>query len=99
MVENDVQKNLILSRAKAAVMSRDFTLASRLYKGLLRTDPENTSLLSELGSLFVKSNQDERALPLYKEIVRLEPQNINALNSLGAIYRRLKKYEIGRAHV
>jgi len=94
MAENIVQNNdLILNRAKAAVLSRDFTLAARLYKGLLRNDPENSTLLNELGSLFIKSNQDERALPLYKEIVRLNPRDINAYNCLGGIYRRLKKYE------
>jgi tetratricopeptide (TPR) repeat protein len=93
MADSLTQNELILNRAKAAVLSRDYTLAARLYKGMLRSDPENKKLLEELGNLFVKSNQDDRALPLYKEIVRLDSGNLNALNSLGGIYRRLKKYE------
>lgn len=92
MAENIMQNTILLKRAQAAVLSRDFPTATRIFRGLLRNDPENTQLLNELGSLYVKSGEDERAIPLYKEVVRLEPKNVNALNSLGAIYRRLNRY-------
>lgn len=83
---------LILNRAKAAVLSRDFTLAARLYKTLLKQKPQDVGLLSQLGSLYVKSGDDALALPVFKEIVQLKQNDFNALNNLGGIYRRLKKY-------
>ena len=39
------QNGIILERAESAVLSRDYDLAARLYKGLLRTDPQNKDLL------------------------------------------------------
>ena len=36
-----MEKNLILSKAKGAVLSHDFGTAARLYKMLLAEDPSN----------------------------------------------------------
>ena len=46
------EKNLILTRAKSAVLSRDFATAARLYKQLLKNDPSNVDYLKELGSIY-----------------------------------------------
>ena len=91
--KKSIQNKIMMDRARAATLSRDYTLAIRLYSGLLKNDPKNVELLSSLGSIYEKNRQDADAIPLYKEIVRLEPDNIEALNSLGGIYRRLKRYE------
>lgn len=83
---------LVLNRAKAAVLSRDYALAVRLYKTLLKQKPQDVELLTQLGSLYVKSGNDNLALPVFKEIILLKSDDFNALNNLGGIYRRLKKY-------
>ncbi len=85
--------SLVLTRARAAVIARDFTLAARLYKQLLKNDQSNTDLLRELGNLYIKAGQDDEALPLFNKITRLQPGNIPAFITLGGIYRRLKKYD------
>ena len=87
------EKNLILTRAKSAVLSRDFVTASRLYKQLLKTDPSNVDYLRELGSIYVKSGEDSKAIPYYEQIITFYPHYVDAMNSLGAIYRRLKRYD------
>ncbi len=84
---------LLLSRAKAAVISRDFTLAVRLYRQLLRDDRDNIELLNQLGNLYMKSGRDDQALPVFKRISELNPEDSNPLITIGGIYRRLKKYE------
>ena len=56
VVKNTInEKKLILTRAKSAVLSRDFVTAARLYKQLLKTDPSNVEYLRELGSIYVKN--------------------------------------------
>ena len=94
VVKNTInEKNLILTRAKSAVLSRDFVTAARLYKQLLKTDPSNVEYLRELGSIYVKNGEDAKAIPYYEQIITFYPHHVESMNSLGAIYRRLKRYE------
>lgn len=88
-----MEKNLILTRAQGAVLSRDFTTAVRLYKQLLDGDPSNVDYLKEVGSIYVKAGEDEKAIPYYEQIIMFYPHYIEAMNALGAIFRRLKRYE------
>ncbi|MCR4899350.1 MAG: tetratricopeptide repeat protein [Treponema sp.] len=92
-VNNVNEKNLVLTRAQGAVISRDFPTAARLYKQLLKDDPSNVDYLKELGSIYVKNGEDAKAIPYYEQIITFYPHYIDAMTSLGAIYRRLKKYE------
>lgn len=92
-LEKEKEKAFILKRAKAAVISRDFALAARLYKNLLKNDPGSIALLSALGSLYVKSGDDKKALLYYEQMRTLSPDNFEALNSMGGIYRRLQRYD------
>ena len=93
MITKEEQNSVIIDRAKAAILARDYEQAARIYKGLLKSDPENVTYLTALGDLYIKNNEDNIALDYYKEIVRLQPQNVDALNNLGGIYRRLKLYD------
>lgn len=92
-MSNVNEKNLILTRAQAAVLSHDFSTAARLYKQLLRDDPSNVDYLKELGLIYVKNGEDAKAIPYYEQIITFYPHYVEAMNSLGAIYRRLKRYE------
>lgn len=85
--------DLLRSRADAAVLSRDFALAARLYNTLLQQSPDDVELLEKMGSIFVKSGDDKKALCYYTKINQIKPNDFNTLNSLGGIYRRLKQYE------
>ena len=44
-----MDKSLVLTKAKAAIMSHDFITAARLYKDLLRDDASNVEYLKQLG--------------------------------------------------
>lgn len=87
------EKNLVLTRAQGAVIARDFPTAARLYKQLLKDDPSNVDYLREIGSIYVKAGEDEKAIPYYEQIITFYPHYIDAMNSLGAIFRRLHRYE------
>lgn len=86
-------KEIVLRRAKDAVISRDFNLAIRLYKSLLQEDVKNIEYLSALGNLYMKNNDDEKALPYFQQILTFYPNNFEAMNSMGGIYRRMGRYQ------
>ena len=88
-----MEKGLLLSRAQAAVISRDFALAVKLYKTLLKDEPDNLVYLKELGNIHVKNGEDEKAIPYFEQIITFHSQDVDAMISLGAIYRRLQRYE------
>ena len=96
-------KDLILSKAQNAVLAHDWATAATLYKELLRGDESNVGYLKELGSIYVKAGEDEKAIPYYEQIITFYPHYVEAMTSLGAIFRRLKRYEesiqiLQRAH-
>ena len=87
------EKEIVLKRARNAVIARDFDLALRLYNSLVHDDSENIGLLSEIGNLYIKAGQDKKAVAYFKTIIELDPDNEDALNTMGGICRRIKKYD------
>lgn len=85
--------SLILTKAQNAITSHDWGTAARLYKELLRGNEKNIEYLQQLGSIYVRAGQDEKAIPYYEEIIKLNPDSTDAMISLGGIFRRLKRYE------
>ena len=85
--------SLILAKAQNAVTSHDWTTAARYYKELLRSDESNVEYLQQLGSIYVRAGQDEKAIPYYEQIITFNSNNTSAMISLGGIFRRLKRYE------
>lgn len=86
----------LLGRAKAALVSRDYSLAARLYKTLIAENPENIEFKIELGNLYVKSGKDDQALSVFRRIQSENSDNnsnIEILMAMSGIYRRQKKYD------
>ena len=83
--------SLILAKAQNAVTAHDWVTAARLYKELLRSDESNVEYIQQLGSIYVRAGQDEKAIPFYEKIVSVNPESTDAMVSLGAIFRRLKR--------
>ncbi len=87
-----MEKELIQKRAQDALMARDFELAVRLLKMLLRDSPGDTKILKELGAAYVRSGDDRKALMYYEQTLAFSPRDTEAMNSMGAIYRRIGEY-------
>lgn len=86
-------KEIQLKRASAALISRDYETAARIYKLLIKEDYNDIDLKIQLGNLYVKSGDDKLALTCFEEIDKLQPGNVDILLALGGIYRRLENYE------
>lgn len=86
------EKEVVLRRAKNAVIARDFNLAIRLYKSLLQKDVKNLEFLNALGNLYMKANDDQKALLYFQQILTFYPENFEAMNCCGSIFRRMGKF-------
>ena len=86
------EKEVVLKRAKNAVLSRDFSLALRIYDSLLKEEPDNKEYLSCVGNIYEKTNSDAKALGYFQRIIKNSPNDFDALNHIGGIFRRLKMY-------
>lgn len=93
MSDNNSDASLMLERAHSAVLSRDYSLATRLYRTLLQSDPDNADLLFALGDLYQKSGNDAKAIPIYKRLIEKNPKDVVSMNFLGSIYRRIKQWD------
>lgn len=87
-----VEINYTLDRADSAVLSRDFVLAAKLYKNVLRSTPEDINVMSKLANCYIRGSEDRKALQVCLDILKLDCNNFDILNKLGGIYRRLCMY-------
>ena len=65
--------SLILTKAQNAITAHDWATAARYYKELLRNDASNIEYLKQLGSIFVRAGEDEKAIPYYEQIITFKP--------------------------
>ena len=72
--------NMIIERAKTAALARDFSLAARLYKGELKKDPNNMDILRALADIYVKSGEDEKAIPYYENLLTFNAHDVMSMN-------------------
>ena len=85
--------NLLLNRAKSALIAHDYTQAARIYKNLIMEDPKNLDYKMQLGNLYVKAGKDDQALTIFNQVKRADTENLDALVAISGIFRRQKKYE------
>lgn len=52
----------------------------------LQTEPDNANYLYNLGAIYDKIENEEKALEYYQKALDVEPNNVNALFNLGALY-------------
>jgi len=90
---SDTATQSILQRVQTAKLTRDFAMATRLLRQGLEKYPDDVDLWKELGTCYVKSGNDKRAIDPFNQVLKLEPAEVDALNELGGIYRRLGEYD------
>ena len=92
--ENNVnEKNLILTRAQGAVISRDFPTAARLYKQLLKDDPSNVDYLKELGAIYRRLKRYEESIEILERATDEGRQSADVNYNLGFTYREMGNWD------
>lgn len=87
------ENNIILQKARTSALAHDWQTATRLYRQLVRSQPDRIDLLEELSSLYINCHEDNKALPILQQIVALSPNNVKNLTTLGRVYRTLRRYD------
>lgn len=85
--------NLLLSRAKSALLARDYQLAAKYYKTLISENPDVLDYKIDLGNLYVKAGDDDKALDVFKSIEKTDSENLTVLMAMAGIYRRKKMFD------
>lgn len=85
--------NLLLSRAKSALLARDYQLAAKYYKTLISENPDVVDYRIALGNLYVKAGNDDQALSVFRTVEKSNPENLTVLMAMAGIYRRKKMFD------
>jgi tetratricopeptide (TPR) repeat protein len=78
----------LLTVAKTAFESKDYSKATEVYKTILLVNPEPEAYLN-LGQIYLEQSKFEDSLKLFSELVKLEPENANAFYFMGKAYSQL----------
>ncbi len=71
----------------------DTTKLVEVYKQKLQSEPNNTSILLNLGVAYASLNKLNEADEIFTKIIKQDPKNSEALNNLGIIYTQTGKFE------
>ena len=87
--------NMYMLRANILRMKKDYAQALVYYKEILDNDPENTSVLYNMGECYRQTEgDDEAAIGCYKKILEIDEEQDRAVYELARCYqRRYEKYE------
>lgn len=85
--------NLLLTRAKSAMLARDYQLAAKYYKTLISENPDNVDYKIQLGNLYVKAGDDDHAFDVFQVILKSNPENLTVLMALAGINRRKERFD------
>ncbi|MFX1293648.1 MAG: tetratricopeptide repeat protein [Promethearchaeota archaeon] len=61
------------------------------YQEILRTDPKNLKILSNLGAYYASLHKFDKAKEIFNKILENDPKNLDGLNNIGVIYTQIGK--------
>ena len=64
-------------------------IAEKLYKKILKTDPDHASAHNNLGLIFQAFGEFQKARSCYEKAIEIQPNYANAYNNLGVILGEL----------
>ena len=92
---NFIQSKTLLANISAK--NRDFIKTKKLLNEAFDMDPNNVSVLNNLGTVYRELGDVKNAVSYYKKVIKIDPNNTNANYNLGATcydLRQLKEAKI-----
>ena len=65
--------------------------AQELYNQVLKTDPNHTDANNNLGLIFKKLGENQKAIGYFEKAISIDPNYVIALNNLGIIFKELRE--------
>ena len=79
----------IFSLAFQNHQKNNFHIAEKLYKKILKINPNHFKSIFSLGTLLLQTQRFELAKPLLHKATQIEPNHAGAHNNLGAVLKEL----------
>jgi len=68
-------------------------IAEKLYKEVLKINPNHFESVYYLGNLLAQTNQFDLAKPMLRRAIQIQPDNAMAYNNLGNVLKNLEQYQ------
>ena len=92
-----MKKNLTAEKTfELAVQSyqkKDFHIAEKLYREILKTHPNHANTYNNLGNVYKNLNKNKNAIDCYQKSIKFNPNDPDPYYNLGNVYKNLDKYE------
>ncbi len=88
----------LMRRAYEAAENGNPSKALNLYNQAYEIDPNNTVVISNLGSLHYRRENYQKAIEFYREAVKKNPEDTFSLTYLGASHYQLGNREVARQY-
>lgn len=73
-------------RVDQYIKNNEYYKAQIELKNLLKLEPDNDSVYCELGDIYLRLKDDERAVDAFQRAVKINPENLKARLRMGQIY-------------
>ena len=67
--------------------------AQKIYNEILKINPNHIDVHFNLGIIFTKLKEYQKAKNCFEKVIKINPKYFNALNNLGVIFKILKEYQ------
>ena len=81
----------IFSLASKHHASNNIEVAQKLYKEVLKINPNYTPALNNLGVVFKIIGEKQKAKDCYEKAIEIDPSNADAYCNLGMIFKELEE--------
>ena len=89
---NDIRTNYLFGKANAFDRADLLERSVKVYKGLLKGDPNSIAVLLNLGGLYYRRGIFEKAVPHYERVIRLNPKHYLGHYWLAMCYRKMQRF-------
>lgn len=91
------QANLLYMQGREHFLDGDLDGAIPLLEKAVAADPENPYVNHQLGELYLRLNQLEKAQVFVEKAIQKDPENVEYHATLGGVYASLKRYDEAKA--
>ncbi len=89
---DDIRTNYLFGKANAFDRANLLEKSVKVYKGLLKGDPNSIAVLLNLGGLYYRRGIFEKAVPHYERVIRLNPKHYLGHYWLAMCYRKMQRF-------
>src|SRR4030043_738638 len=91
----EIRANFLFGKGNAYDRANFLRRAVRVYKEILRSDPNSIPVFLNLGGLYYRRGMYETAIPYYEKVIRTNPKHYQGHYWLAMCFWKLQRYHAG----